>query len=133
LRTLTIKQKRFATEYVAVGNASEAYRRAYSADRMASATVHKEACMLLKNPKVARRVAELYEQISAKQAITRDEIVTALRHAMAGAEASGHWSAAVQAAMNLARLGGLLVEKRNVTFSDNNAHLQAVSELGTET
>ena len=45
------------------------------------------------------------------------------------AEASGYWSTVVQATMGLARLGGLLVEKRHVQVDDQAAHSMVLREL----
>jgi phage terminase small subunit len=57
-RPLTPKMERFAIEYVATGNASEAYRRAYDAENMLPTTIHVQASLLLDNDKVAKRVNE---------------------------------------------------------------------------
>ena len=45
------------------------------------------------------------------------------------AEASGYWSAVVQATMGLARLGGLAVEKQYVQLDDQAVHLKLLKEL----
>jgi phage terminase small subunit len=56
---LTSQQENFA-ELVAAGlNQSEAYRRAYRAGRMKAETIHKRACELAADGKVAGRIAEL--------------------------------------------------------------------------
>ncbi len=55
---LTPKQQRFIQEYLATSNASEAYRRAYDADKMKPAVVKVKACELLKKGNVAVTVQE---------------------------------------------------------------------------
>ncbi|BCX88506.1 phage terminase small subunit [Methylomarinovum tepidoasis] len=60
---LTPKQERFCLEYVKTGNASEAYRCAYDADRMKPEAVHVAACRLLEKAKVALRIDELRQAI----------------------------------------------------------------------
>lgn len=56
---LTAKQEKFCEVYVTIGNASGAYRAAYNAAKMSEQAVHVNASKLLKNTKVALRVAEL--------------------------------------------------------------------------
>jgi phage terminase small subunit len=56
---LTAKQEAFAAMCAKGRPASDAYRAAYGAARMAPASVHVAACRLLKNTKVALRVEEL--------------------------------------------------------------------------
>jgi len=58
-KSLTPKQEKFCLAYLATGNASEAYRRAYSASAMKAATVNRNAAALLRSNKIATRVAEL--------------------------------------------------------------------------
>lgn len=60
---LTAKQEAFSQEYVRNGgDASAAYRKAYDASRMKPESVNVNASKLLKNAKVAPRVAELQEK-----------------------------------------------------------------------
>jgi len=126
---LTIKQDKFCRAYVttADGNAAEAYRTAYNAEKMKNATIHRRATELMQHGMVKARIDQLKAEINAQEAITVEEISSALRRAMDGAAAAGQWSAASQAAMGLAKLAGLLVEKRQVSVDDD--HLTAVQEL----
>ena len=67
---LTAKQEAFCQAYVAgdaKGSATAAYRAAYDADGMKPASIHKESCVLLDNPKVAGRIDELNADITAQQ------------------------------------------------------------------
>jgi len=126
---LTIKQDKFCRAYVgpAEGNASEAYRTAYNAENMLPSTVNRKAKELMDLGKISARIEQLKAEYEASEAITVEEISGALRRAMDGAAAAGQWSAASQAAMGLAKLAGLLVEKRQVSVDDD--HLTAVQEL----
>lgn len=72
---LTIKQEKFCNDYVETGNASEAYRRAYSCAKMKDETVNRNAIQLLNYNKITTRVAELQEEQKAKSDITKEEIV----------------------------------------------------------
>lgn len=57
--SLTAKQEAFAAACAKGATASDAYRVAYRAGRMATKTVHEEAARLLAIPKVTARVEEL--------------------------------------------------------------------------
>ena len=129
-RRLTPKQEAFAAEYVAIGNASEAYRRAYDATNMQTATVHARASELLNHGRVAVRIAELKVDVAADNEITFGEIAAALRATYEAALKANQCSAAVSACMGLAKLGGLLVEKRRVSVDDSGQlYLHAVKAL----
>ena len=74
---LTIKQERFAREYIATGNASEAYRRAYNT-HAGPHTIAVEASRLLAHPKVSLRLAALRAMDSAHSSLTRATILSQL-------------------------------------------------------
>jgi hypothetical protein len=78
---------------------------------------------------VSLMVDRLKAEQADQNAITVEEITGALRRALEGAAAAGQWSAASQAALGLAKLGGLLVEKRQVSVDDAREHLDAVAQL----
>jgi phage terminase small subunit len=59
---LTPKQEAFCLAYLGTGNASEAYRRSYSAGKMKPETINEAACRMLANSKVAARMKELRER-----------------------------------------------------------------------
>lgn len=61
------KQEAFAQHYVLTGNASEAYRKAYSTKTKNDATVRVDAAQLTKHPNVSLRIAEL-QQAASEQA-----------------------------------------------------------------
>jgi phage terminase small subunit len=56
---ITSKQEAFALAYCRLINASDAYREAYHAGNMNAKTINEAASRLLKNSKVAARIAEL--------------------------------------------------------------------------
>ena len=130
-RGLTIKQERFARQYLGPceGNASAAYRASYAAGNMSEDAVHVNACRLLKNAKVTLMVERLKAEHAAHDAITLEEITGALRRAMDGAAAAGQWAAASTAALGLAKLAGLLIEKRQISADPGAEHLDAVAML----
>jgi phage terminase small subunit len=128
---LTIKQDKFCRAFVgpAEGNASEAYRTAYNTQNCSMATINRSAKELLDNPKIAARVEQLKAEYAAQNAVTIEEITAGLRRAAESAAAAGQHSAATQALLGLAKLSGLLVEKRQVSVDDAREHLDAVAEL----
>lgn len=74
-RKLTIKQERFCNLYVETGNASEAYRRAYSCGNKSAEWLNVNSCKLLKHANIALRVKELQEEQKAKSDVTKEEII----------------------------------------------------------
>lgn len=74
-KSLTVKQENFCNYYIESGNASEAYRRAYSCRKMRDKQVWEESCKLLSNPKVAQRVKVIQEEQKKKSDITKEEII----------------------------------------------------------
>jgi phage terminase small subunit len=72
---LTIKQEAFAKAYIETGNASEAYRRAYSAKNFSDNALAVQASKTLKHPKVVLRIADLQAAHQKRHEITVDRIV----------------------------------------------------------
>lgn len=72
---LTVKQENFCNYYIETGNASEAYRRAYSCATMRPETINHAAHELLVNRKVAARVSQLRAELKEHSDITKAEIV----------------------------------------------------------
>ena len=64
--SLTPKQEAFCLAYIETGNASEAYRRAYSAGKMKPETVNRKAFDLMQDGKITARLADLKEEIASK-------------------------------------------------------------------
>ena len=77
-RTLTPKQERFCLAYLETGNASEAYRRVYSAGNMKALTVNDVSSKLLNNPHITHRVQELQQQAQKRTEVTIDGIIKEL-------------------------------------------------------
>jgi phage terminase small subunit len=117
---LTPKQEAFALAYVETGNASEAYRRVYSAGRMKPETVNRTAKDLLDNRKIAARVAELQAVHLERHKLTVDDLLAELEEARQAALAAEttQSSAAVAATMGKAKLLGL--DKQVIEHSGPN-------------
>ncbi len=75
---LTLKQERFVRAYLNGGNASAAYREAYSTNGMKDATVNREAHELLQAPKITTRVDELEGQAAAVAGLDKTAVLAGL-------------------------------------------------------
>lgn len=72
---MTPKQEAFALAYVETGNASEAYRRAYNAEKMSERAIAVEASRLLDHPAVSLRVTSLRKEAEERTGITVDRVL----------------------------------------------------------
>jgi phage terminase small subunit len=76
---LTPKQEKFCLLYIELGNATEAYRRAYASANMAAATIQREATRLLANPLVTTRLLQLRSQAAEKAVLDKAWVLDKLR------------------------------------------------------
>lgn len=106
-RKLTPKQEAFCLAYIETGNASEAYRQAYSASRMKSATVNSKAYELLRNGEITARIDELKANHAKRHEITVDDLIAELEEARQLAIDTSQSGSAVTATMGKAKLLGL--------------------------
>ena len=113
--TLSIKQNTFALAYVETGNASSAYRRAFTVrENTKPETIWSEASRTLANPKVTARVMELQELARMQLLVTIDSLTSELESARRAAMSGGMPAAAVSAILGKAKLHGLVVDKKEV-------------------
>lgn len=75
---LTVRQENFCNYYLETGNASEAYRRAYTCNGWLEKTVWERASALMANNKVATRIRDLQLQMQKRSDISKDEAVSIL-------------------------------------------------------
>jgi phage terminase small subunit len=75
---LTPKQESFCLAYLETGNASEAYRRSYSFERMKPESINRNAKVLLDNIKIASRLEELTKAATSKAVMTRQRALERL-------------------------------------------------------
>ena len=99
--------------YVETGNASEAYRRSYNAEKMKPETVNRNAKALMDNNKVATRVQELRAAHVERHEITVDDLIRELEEARSIAMAGERQqpAAMVAATMGKAKILGLVQDK----------------------
>ena len=72
---LSVKQENFCNYYLECGNASEAYRRAYSCCSKSDKAIGVDAFKLQNNPKITLRIRELQEEQKSKSDITKEKIL----------------------------------------------------------
>lgn len=72
---LTVKQNKFVNKYLECGNASEAYRFAYSSENMKNETVNRKAIEVLNNGKITARIKELQAQSQYRSNLSRERIL----------------------------------------------------------
>ena len=109
-----MKQENFVRNYVEVGCASKAYRHAYNTQRMKPATVHVEACKLLANPKVAKRVSELQEAARQRNEISFDDMLQMFLEDRELARRNNQAAAAISADNSIAKMLGFMSDKSEV-------------------
>lgn len=127
---LTPKQEAFAQAYVETGNASEAYRRTYDvASDCKPNTIEKRACELLKNGKVTGRVEALQVKHAKRHDVTVDSITAMLKEDRELARKNDQASAAVSAAMGLAKLHGLIIDRSKVDLTSHEEALEQLRKL----
>lgn len=127
---LTVKQEAFCLAYIETGNASEAYRRAGYSTKAAQKTIHEAASRLLAEGKVSARVSELKAVLAEHFDITVERIAAMLQEDRQFARECSTPAAAVSATMGLAKLGGLLIDKRDHTSSDGTMTPKPVNLAG---
>ncbi len=109
----TPQKEKFCQLYIEFdGNGSKAYRGSYNCKNSKEATVNSEASRLLKDPQIAARIKELQGMQVEEHLDTVDSIATMLREDRLAARDKGQFSAAVSATMGLAKLRGLLIDKK---------------------
>ncbi len=109
---MTPKQEKFCQAYVETGNASEAYRQAYDAENMKPQTINQRAHDLMENGKIAVRIEALMAAARERHDITMDNITGQLMQDRGYAIKFGQAGAAVSASVAIAKLHGLMVDKR---------------------
>lgn len=125
MQRLTNKQETFAQKFVETGVASDAYREAYNTDSMLTKTIWEKASLELNKDKVWTRIEELQGRLVEEHDITTDGIVSDLRWAIRLAKRTSDASNIRGAAMDLAKLCGLITDKSVNTNINLNQDVSA--------
>lgn len=126
-------EEKFAQSFVETGNASEAYRAAYKADKMSDNAISVEAHRVKERPRVSLRIKELQGEIKQRHNVTVDSLLAELEEARQKALSAEtpQSSAAVAATMGKAKLTGLdkqIVEMRGSLGLNLNKSLTELFE-----
>ena len=108
---MTPKQADFVRWYFELGNASEAYKRAYNSHAKPN-TLHRKANDLLKHPVIKAEVKAMQAQARERNQVTIDNVVDELEEARQIAKQSGNAAAMVSATLGKAKVLGLVVDKQ---------------------
>ena len=108
---LTQKQQRFCSEYVKCGNAAEAYRRAYRAEKMKPATVQNNAYKLMCNNEIATTLQGLRDAAAKEAQVTLEGHLNKLAELRDMAIEEGQLSAAITAEVSRGKAAGLYAER----------------------
>lgn len=132
LRPLSQKQLDFCEIYIAEGNATKAYRMVYAqSDDTKSATCVRGGKQMLKNYRIRAHIERLREMNRKRLGITINTITEQLLHAYDMAVDQQNTGSMIRASTDLAKLHGLVVEKREVTVTNldrlTEAELAAVA------
>jgi len=124
---LTERQERFCLLYVEHGNATEAYRQSYKAEGMKCKTINEAASRLLKNSKVAARIAAVRANaehaVVERLAYTKEVAMAELDRAMQLAEAAGNAAPLMTAIRLKCELNRLIVKQEEVGKPGEFDHL----------
>jgi len=118
---LTQKQENFCLAYIKCGNASQAYRESYNAEKMKEEVVWVKACELLKNGNVSVRVQELRDS-ATKSAIMsvaeRMELLTKIaQNVTFDKDGNAGFSDATKAVDLLNKMDGIYIQKNQTELS----------------
>lgn len=114
---LTDKQEKFCQEVAKGLNYSDAYRKAYDAEKMKPATINRKAKDLADNGKVTARIRQLRERTLKRYDLTVDDIIDELEEARSVASKNRAAAAMVSASMGKAKLLGLVTDKIDGTLN----------------
>ena len=117
---LTQKQESFCLAYIELGNASEAYRQVYNADRMKPETINRTAKDLIDNTKITARLTELRAPAVEAAQITLEGHLKTLAELRDNASENGAYSAAVTAEVARGKAAGFYITKQEITAKDSS-------------
>ena len=133
---LTPKQETFCLAYLETGNATEAYRRAYSPKTKSDTSLWRMAKAVMDNIKVKSRIAELREPAANCAKVTLTEHINTLQRLRDLAEKEAKFDAAIKAEMAIGKVSGLYTEKLDLSSKDGTMSPKAAidpEKLSTET
>ena len=118
-KKLTPKQEGFCLSYIEIGNASEAYRLNYNAEKMKPESVNRMAAELLNNLKITTRLEQLQKAHQERHNVTVDSLTAMYLADREAARGVDQYSSAIAAVTGLAKLHGLITDKQKVDVNGN--------------
>ena len=122
-----VRREKFAQGLAEGLSGAEAYRRAGYRGKGHSAEA--ASSQILRNLEVQQRVADLRGRTAERAEITRDTIIAELEEARQLALQLGQAGAAVQAAMGIAKVLGLVVDRAELSLITHKPSLVPTKEL----
>jgi phage terminase small subunit len=131
---LTPKREKFAQGVASGMTQAEAYRQAFSAQRMSTPAIYVEAARLSENPKIALRIAELRAPAAKRAGITLESHLEDLLKLRNMAAKAGNVAAAITAEVARGKHAGVAAPERREHSGAGGApiHLAAVSMTPAE-
>lgn len=126
---LTQKQEAFCVAYIELGNASEAYRRAYVPKSMTPKSVNEKASQMLASVKIKSRLEELRAPVREKAMLTLEGHLERLDELSRAAEKAEQYSAAISAETNRGKVAGLYTDRIEHTGKDGQPLMGATVDL----
>lgn len=111
MNKLTLKQETFCLAYMETGNASEAYRRSYSAEKMKPATINRKANDLISDGKITARLDELRKPAIERAQVTLEGHLNDLKSLRDAAAKAEQFSAAISAEVSRGKASGHYKER----------------------
>lgn len=117
---ITVKQDKFCLAYLETGNASEAYRRAYSSEKMKGATINRNANTLLSDSKITARLDALRKPVIKKAQMTLEGHLDDLLRLRNFATQEKQIAAAITAEIARGKAAGIHIEKSQIDLNNLN-------------
>ena len=117
MANLTAKQEAFCQAIVSGMTQSDAYRTAYSAEKMKATSVNVNASKLMADTNIAQRVEILREPVVQKVRYGLEQAMAEAEEAFMVARGKENGGAMVAAVTLRAKLHGLLVERKEIKVS----------------
>ncbi len=109
--SLTIKQENFCLAFIETGNATEAYRRAYDAEKMSAKVIANRASELIANGDIAVRIEALRKPAVEAAQVTLEQHLNDLKRLRDDAWASEKYGPAIQAEISRGKASGHYIER----------------------
>jgi len=109
---ITPKIEAFCQAIVSGSSQSDAYRKAYNAERMKAETIHNKAYALMKKGEIRARIEEIRKPVIEKVRYGLEDAMKEAEEAMQICRRKEQGGAMVAAVQLRSKLNGLIVEKR---------------------